>query len=343
MLGQIDEHHPVLGSVTPRIKTIAVEANVGDETPDRALARVSALAEATNLTFRRLQDDALAVLSSEKGTLFVDVLDPRFWLVHTVSHSDFIRELVRISIWKSRDLDWCWMPRHIVERFKDVGAVEWFKTDFQGDELAPPNGQKARRLRAQLEGDDAYELLELIRTQYGSAAPLTALAIRLAEHGVGHVREIADYKGRFAGLGTSFELHVGLVSRLIQAYATYVRGIESRYSLSWQLQNDGGLSFDGEVIAMLFRRPVEDLDAFLAGLFSCRDPFRLWGVPRAVFPDFASVEAVDLHVGSHLRMDVSTAGLRVYLGRAGCGNSVARLLANLQHRYDATIETPHPN
>lgn len=330
-----------LGASTGRVKTVAVEVNLPEESAAGALARAQGLAESVGLRFLALQDEALAMLQGDKGTLIVDMLDPRFWLVHTSARVEFLDQVLKTSLWSSRDLDWCWLPKHIVEDFRTSGAVQWFKTDFQSDQLTPVEGQKARRLRVQLEGDDAYELLQVIQGQpdYTHAAPLTAIAVELSDSEIGEVREVADYKGRFAATGNSFDLHVGWVSRVIGLYSRFVRGLEADFAIKWSQQEDGGLTFDGEVVTMNFGRRVSDLDTFLSGLFSCRDPFRLWGVPR-VSDGFASVRAVDLHVGKLLDLEIHQSGMRIYLREGGCGNSVARLLANLQHRYDATIHSP---
>ena len=48
---------------------------------------------------------------------------------------------------------------------------------------------------------------------------------------------------------------------------------------------------------------------------------------------------MDLHVAQRFRMDISTDQIRVYLPSSACGNTVLRLVTNLQHRYNATIKT----
>jgi hypothetical protein len=339
MSGQPREY--ALGRSTGTIKTYAIEANVGD-TAEHALKRVSALAKSADLKFAQLQDESLAVIHSDDQTLVVDVLDSRFWLVHTTAKADFAKSILRGAVWADRDLDWCWLPKALVAEIGKAGEVAWFRSDFSSDELTPGHGQRARRLRVQLEGDRAYELLDVIsgNPDYRHAASLTAVAIRTSQRGFGHLEEIADYKGRFVGHGDSFELHVGLVSQVIRSYAQIVRDLEQTYALKWSVGDGGGANLEGQVITLRFKKQIEDFDRFLSGLFSCREPFRLWGVPKRISDSAAIVDAVDLHVGSVLRMDVLADGLRVYLSDDNCGNSVTRLLANLQHRYDATIESP---
>jgi len=332
----------LLGKATGTLKTTTIEVNLPEESPEAAVSRLAVLSHALGLRLRRTADDSLALLSSDSGTLVVDFLDARFWLVHTVGHAGFSHDALRASLRANRDLDWCWFPRQLVEDFRKAGDVRWFKTDFEGDDLTPSESERARRLRVQLDGDRAYDLLQVLKSQvdYRHAASLTALAVYVSEPRAGHVLEIADYKGRFAARGDSFEIHVGLVTSLLRRYSDYIRQLEERYALTWTAAVDGGASLSGEVVMMPFRKPVIDLDAFLDGLFSCREPFRLWGVPQQITDGFASVQAVDLHVGAQLPMEVFPDGLRIYLQKGTCGNTVARLLANLQHRYDATLDLP---
>jgi hypothetical protein len=72
-----------------------------------------------------------------------------------------------------------------------------------------------------------------------------------------------------------------------------------------------------------------------------RRPFRLWGIPEFA-EGAARIEAVDLHVGHRLRLDVDQNWLRIYLERGSCGNSVARLVSNQQHHFNAALSLIDP-
>ena len=98
----------------------------------------------------------------------------------------------------------------------------------------------------------------------------------------------------------------------------------------------------GGPIVIKFSRPIPDQQAFLATLFSSRAPFRLWGMPAVSAEGVAEVEAVDLHVGQRLRVDVGDDWMRIYLEAGGCGNTVARLVSNLQHRFDGALSLIDP-
>ena len=64
--------------------------------------------------------------------------------------------------------------------------------------------------------------------------------------------------------------------------------------------------------------------------------YRLWGQP-VITEDYASVDAVDLHVGERLYVELGEDWMRAYLGAGTCGNTVARLISNLQTRFDGAL------
>ena len=84
-------------------------------------------------------------------------------------------------------------------------------------------------------------------------------------------------------------------------------------------------------------QPITDVDLFVEGLLSSREPFRLWGVANDVSNDYTEVEAVDLHIGQRIRIEVSRNMMRVHLRQSGCSNAIARLASNLQHHVDGGL------
>ena len=98
------------------------------------------------------------------------------------------------------------------------------------------------------------------------------------------------------------------------------------------------MSISGEPVNILFPRPIVDLEIFCDRVFSCAEPFRLWGVPVRLSNDSYRVSAVDLHVGSEVTFEISPDWMRIYLPKGSCGNTVIRIFTNLQHHYDAQIE-----
>lgn len=322
----------IAGSGT--VKTYTVEVNAANGEAPEVLAR-----QANALGFEVLatSDSDLFMLRGDRLSFFVDLLDPRFWLLHTASGAGRAKQAVRRLVWDSRQVDSCWFPQSLLRSIQASGTSRWFKADFKGEGFLPHDGVADRRLRVQLEGDHPDVLFDLLASleAYRTAAALSAVACRIGGPD-DWVDEIAHFNGGFVARGRSFENHVGFVAEAVDRYRKLVERVENRYRLSWSAAEHGGLTFDGDVLTISLSRRVTDLDQLLDGLFSCRDPFRLWAVPRKITDDFATAEVVDLHIGEAFSMDIGTDYIRVYLSDRVCGNTVLRLLTNLQHRYDAT-------
>lgn len=327
------------------VKTYVIEVN-GTDTSGEAIERVGELATEWDLRWAPTTDPALALTWRDGIHLFVDTLDPRFWLIHTASSASAVNAFLKKAMWAGKGLDRCWFSQAFLRQLQGRGKPRWFKTSFEGVRLLPEGGIPARRLKVQLEGDATDGLLDLLLHQesYRHATALTAVATRLSDSALGSLDEFVTSSGRFTTAGDSFELHVGYVSQAVAEYRASVESVEKRYRFSWTGSDEAGVSMKGETLTLELGRPIPDLDFFMAGLFSCREPFRLWAVPAEVGPDYFEAEVVDLHVGAQMRMDITPNRLRMYLPHDACGNTVLRLVTNLQHHLDATIADPalHP-
>lgn len=171
-------------------------------------------------------------------------------------------------------------------------------------------------------------------SDYERAATITGLGTRVHEPDVGEAIVVADFRGSFVTGQGDFSVEASAVWTLVGRYERWVRSLEDRHRLSSRALQHSGIFLEGEVATILFGREVEDLDRLVEGLFTAKEPFRLWGVPERM-ADGWFVDAVDLHVGHPLRIDVLSDRLRVLLEPETCGNTLARLLTNLQQRLDA--------
>jgi hypothetical protein len=178
--------------------------------------------------------------------------------------------------------------------------------------------------------------------EYRSAVSLEAIQVAVDDEG-DLLQEGVDRMGVFAASGGALETHLQFVRSVVSRYASFVDLLEAK-AIAWDpldRDQDGGGTLTGAPVGVRFSQPVPDLMRFVDGLFSSRAPFRLWGSP-SISDGVAEVDAVDLHVGQRLRMDVGKDWMRVYLEKGSCGNTVARLVSNLQHRFDSRLKLSDP-
>jgi hypothetical protein len=272
----------------------------------------------------------------------VDSYNPRFWLMHSTASAEALRRLFRKHVLPNPRVDQAWFAgKHLREM---EGEHVWVRSSFSSDFLQPQeSGANApRRWRVQIEGENPDELFDLVaqRPRYHAGAALTAVASRLFDEELGTATVAADYQGGFAATGSSFHLVAGLLWRTLDRYEQYVQDLEATYRTGVTATEEMGLAIEGELAFIEFQRPIDDLDALVTNLFSCREPFRLWAVPKEVAPGQWEANAVDLHVGHNLRLELTAHWMRVFLTPETCGNTLARLIANLQHRFDARTAIP---
>jgi hypothetical protein len=331
-----------LGSGTAT-KTFVLEAHADD--PVEFLRRIagSARLEAT-------EDAFLFLMHLDEGTFWVDQLDERFWSLHTDIQTATADRFLSRRVEEHRDLDWMWLPSNHLRHVWPGAVSQRVRTDFRGKGFLS-SAETAQDLRVQLAGHEADDILDYLsrNPRYRSTVSFDGIQVAVNDPDVGQVTEGLTRMGRFAVSGDSFELHLQFVSTVVRRYRQLVELCE-RKAIGWSFfeptsereagDSTGGL-MNGGPIAIRFSREIEDLDTFLGELFAVRRPFRLWGIPE-VIDGAAHVEAVDLHVGQRMRMDIGTTWMRVYLNQSGCGNSVARLITNLQHWFDSALTLVDP-
>jgi hypothetical protein len=227
---------------------------------------------------------------------------------------------------------------------------------FHGSRLAGSE-DAAQDLRVQLTGSHADRLLDEIAAipEYRHAVSFHSIEVIMDDPDLGPLREAVKRSGLFAAHGEDFVHHAQFVRTVVGRYARLIDAIEAlalnfsprpdNGAADWNLGPEAddpvGASFSGAPIGIRFSRQITDLPGFCDELFSARAPMRLWGQPE-ITADTAVVDAVDLHVGQRLGMEIGRDWMRVYLREGSCGNTVARLLSNLQARFDGALTLSQP-
>ncbi|MEV6840303.1 hypothetical protein AB0N17_38395 [Streptomyces sp. NPDC051133] len=317
-------------------RTVVLEAHCEGSDPEEKVRSVfgagNYLATDDAFLFRVFVDD---------GEVWVDQLGGRFWSVHSSMPMRRINPFLHEKIEKRRDLDWMWLPSGHLENLWPSAISNRVRTKFHGRDFLADD-DPAQDLTINLAGRGAERLMRHISSdeKYRSAVSFDSVQVALSDPDLGRISEGVDRMGRFAVSG-DLEYHFQFVDAVVHRYSRLVQLCEAR-AINWSsVGNDGGSIFSGAPISIRFNRQIPDLEHFTASLFASRRPFRLWGIPE-LSGDVARVEAVDLHVGHGLRLEIGPQWMRVYLDKGTCGNTVARLVSNLQHRFDSQLEFVDP-
>lgn len=340
---------------TSLVKTFLVEAHNGGS---EDLAAAEEALESTftaidhpfvsDLRITPADESGLATVEvhwkNEHVAVFADFSNPRFWLLHSTSSSTSLSWLLHRLVGVDTELDSAWIPAQMLESLTELGPFRGLSLDYDRRKVPDVDFKSpdapAEMLKMQLWGSKAGEVLRLLRQEGGFARETTLSKVKIKYWLEGDedafTLDDVKYNGKITARGTSFQSHITLTSRLYDRYRNAIHTLEDEYSLGWD--DDEPQRYSGEAIYVNFSSPIENLGEFCGAVFGSKEPFRLWGVPREVSPDFYSVRAVDLHANTSLDFEISPEWMRVYLRKGACGNSILRLFTNLQHYYDGQVQ-----
>ena len=313
-------------------KTLVLEAHLGEKASKEYLSDVFG-----KKRVRETEDAYLHHVDLDGGVSFtVDDLDRRFWSFHSRSPAQEVKRVVQAKVSERRDLDYVWLPTQHLLQIRPDSRPSFVKADFKG--AAARSGEDTRDLSISVRGRDASQLLDVVRASnsHSHAFSVDKVAIPIQDDDFGFVEQAVSRRAYFAARGDSFELHQQIVAEVISRYRAFVEAVEARTTRFHSLGDSGGGTVSGGLIEIGFSRPLPSVAVLFNELFSSRDPFRLWGLHRAD-EHYGECDVVDLHVGGCLRVEAQQKFLRVHVYDGTCGNTVARLVSNLQHRVDGSL------
>jgi hypothetical protein len=341
------------------LKSYVLEAHMptNDLSPHEWTAQVlaeSAINEEQGLEVAPTEEEGLfsitAVVRGASIELLVDASSDRFWFVHSLSESTGVDQVLGTMIRSTPEFDRTWFSADFLERVTELGSFRGLGLDYDrralGDLDPDEDGTgPVEFLKMQLWGTRARDVLQKLQEEDAFPSETSLSKVRLHYSGPGdetaYSLDDVKWDGKTTARGTSFDSHNDLLTTITRSYAGQIGHVEESFRL---VPGEDGRQFSGAPVHFQFARPIENVERFCAALFRSREPFRLWGAPaRSTGETTFRVHAVDLHVGRPLDIEVSANFMRVYLPGGGCGNSLLRLYANLQHYFDAKVRAIDSN
>jgi len=339
-------------------------------------ALFEALTKDEGSVVQRTKDDSLLYLLHDEKTnsaeFIIDSLNPRFLVFHTLSNAKATDRFIfnRLTQYH-REFDLFWLPVELLESVEKRERVTGWEAAFQPlldqsnfvhqeddqdaadldeemrelEEEIPEESPNHTRLRINILRPNAMNTYWKLKQQESSVFPDVPLSSVLAERFDNDLstqaRARIKWNGKITGRGTDFSAYSQIVNGTLDNYASVVTSLESQYSLGLTPCHEGHLGFGlkGEPFCVSFESPI-NVDSVVHGMFNCIPPFRLMGEPEKLADDYYVIDAVDLHVGQPLAIEVSPRLLRIYLYEGTCGNSVVRILRSLQHHVDSNLSHP---
>ncbi len=305
-------------------------------------------------------DDGTFTIGLDDGIVgLMEGVDTRFPVLHSLQLSDKLDGLVNRAVRHSAWLDRVWLSAGFFD-----GLWEWtkatahphrlakLKIDFEGkfeeptahddiedaaeDEYAT-EVVETRRSTFEI-ADRVGELdkvLTNLRDVHSPAFSTVRLNIPSADRG-GHA---VWHNGKVTNASTSFAEHLKVVRHVTSTYSTMTKALEDRV---WYGESEeyGGLAGQPVMLQFGARLPRETFHTWAEKTFNNkRNAFRLGGRPMWSGSDRSRlhVYGIDRHVWQPITLEATRDHLLVVLPRGTCGNTVNRLITNVQRQLSPDV------
>jgi hypothetical protein len=303
---------------------------------------------------------------------FLERLRPRIVAIYSTMKSDDFRRCIRHFVLRSPEIDHVWLSGltfgvlwELVARLSrphrftrlvfthdsifdidsasselEEGEEETFQ-DSGEEELEQVIERRATSFRLIDRVGVIQEKLEALQKLY---SPLYAISQMRFPSPVGRGGHDFYDNGRVTNRSESFRDHRSHLLFVVRIYEQLLKSTEEQawYSIQESVAVPGQFrKIVGAPVVIRFREPLTPsvFDYWIAATFERkRNRFRLWGHPIRLGPTKVHVYGVDRHLWQPLFLELTAKGCTAIIPNGTCGNTVHRLVTNIQRYLDPGAE-----
>jgi len=299
----------------------------------------------------------------------IEVEDERYPILYTALETDVANRRVDQLVHSSSLLDRAWFAAPMFQRLwklvldaypghrfsKIVFEHESIYETFVDDMAAGPDSEEEQddvgddedvmgveRRRARMQITERIgkldKALQKMRPEYDPLESIVSLRIPAPRRG-GHD---VYFNGRFTNRSdsmTSLRQTVEVVTRIYR-YSTEMAE-EASWPQAVDVTTSGKPISLGMPLLVKFSQELElaTFERWIASLRRKNNRFRLWGNPIDMGPGKVHIYAVDNHLWQPIDLEITQDHLYALLPSGTCGNTIHRLVANIQRFVDPKLET----
>lgn len=293
---------------------------------------------------------AISTESSERVAL-VEQVDARYLTLYTLLPSNQSDKLVRSAVATNPFLDHLWLSSQgFMALWSNVLAGNsgrrYGKITFEHESIYEvpeedageylPDERRTSRFTMVDKLEVMAQKMDPLQQEYAPLASITQMRLPAQGRG-GHD---LYYDGKVTNRSGSFVDHRTALHGVVGMYRSLTRSVERQLWTSVATSNSLGDTRIGSVAEIVFSKPLAE-DLFRRWVMSMfnnrRNRFRLTGYANWLNETKVHVNAIDQHLWQPLVMEFTPARVVAVLPHGTCGNSVNRLVSNIQRFIDPKV------
>jgi hypothetical protein len=353
-----------LGRERGLIKSYLLEAR---QTSDDLLTAVRSMLRGIDWHVAPLNGEPFFLVRDASGPLgFLEPLSARHWILHSTEATQRADKAVNDAVLNSAQLDFAWlagsyfqavwedlillqMPqRFVAMKFEHQARFEsdgWEGRDVESDE-DPGDAEQVEQRASVLAIAERSERVGYFLPRLQEIHP-PFKAIKMLRIPAAGLRGGYDFwsHGKVTYRAPDFRQGRDQALSLMRLYEQVTAAIEHRlwFDAERTTLSDGSASFTftGAPVTLVFDPPLSSatFQNLVATTFEKgQGPLRLMGNPIYLGKRKAHIYGVDLHLWQRIYLEITPARLTAVLPRGTCGNTVHRLVANIQRYVAPTVK-----
>jgi hypothetical protein len=319
-----------------------------DNEEDKSLKPKTYLIE-SNSSLKNIAGNGFELVPSEDNTLwnlvghsyssmpffmYLDTLDPRYWVMHSVFYARESDAVIDSLVSKNETrLDYSWLSSDTLQNLGMERVATGFGISYSD---IFTSGDEKSALAARVWGKEIPSVLAGLRniSHIKNQISLSSIAIKYITS-AGHVNEDIFRHGKITAKGgDSVDNHLNLIASVKDYYSGLIRDVEKNYVIKYDY-SDHYCTLQGSYSVIAFSQHATNLTRFAEVITSGSEPFRIWGVWRSIGENHIKIKGIDKHTNTPVELELMPDEMRVILGEGACGNIVMRLFTNIQASFDS--------
>jgi hypothetical protein len=316
-----------------------------------------------------IDEDLFLATDDQIGEIgFLERLRPRIVALYSIMKSDELGRWVRRLVLRSPEIDHVWLSGltfgvlwELVTRLsrphRFTRLVFTHDSIFDVDSTALEPGEDEEEISQDSEDEELGEIIERRATSFRLVdrigviqeklrklqeiySPLYAISQLRFPSPVGRGGHDFYDNGRVTNRSESFRDHRSHLLFVVRIYEQLLKSTEEQawYSIQESVSVPGQFrKIVGAPVIIRFREPLsaDVFEYWIKATFERkRNRFRLWGHPIRLGPTKVHVYGVDRHLWQPLFLELTAKGCTAIIPNGTCGNTVHRLVTNIQRYLD---------
>ncbi|GAA3012957.1 hypothetical protein JCM13580A_38530 [Streptomyces drozdowiczii] len=293
---------------------------------------------------------ALLNEASERVAL-VEEVDRRYLALYTILPSSSSDKLLREAVNGNPFLDHLWLSSHSFlslwrQILRNNNANRYGKITFEHESLYESSTAEAEAFVADERRTSRFTMVDRIgvisqkmnplKEEYAPLASITQLRIPALGRG-GHD---LYYDGKLTNRSSSFHDHRATLRGVVDLYRSFTKSVEEQLWASESAAPGFAGGNIGSVAEIIFSKslPEDVFKRWVISLFNNRrNRFRITGFPTWLSDTKVHANAIDQHLWQPIVLEMTTERVVAVLPHGTCGNSINRLVSNIQRFIDPKV------